>query len=96
MAPSKVSTSNALNSSTVSYKVPLSYTKEKIHDFHVKTVEFERFPSDRIQHDIIPSLSLSTRAIDLKISGPIFMTHRQSTSTISSTSTSVSAVDESS
>jgi hypothetical protein len=76
--------------------MPLSYTKEKNHDFHVKTVEFERFPSDRIQHDIIPSLSFSTRAVDLKISGPIFMTHKQSTSTSTSTITSTSGVEENS
>ena len=64
--------------------MPLSYTNEKLNDFQMKTVEFVRIPSDRSQIEIIPSLTFSSRAVDLKNAGPIFGIHKRSTTTSNS------------
>ena len=55
-----------------------------MNDFHGKSVDIVRIPSERIQNEIIPSLTCSSRAVDLKISGPVFTIHKHSTSTSTS------------
>lgn len=88
----KVNIKTDLTSTSVPYKMPLSYTNKKMNDFHGKSLDFVRIPSERIQGKIIPSLTRSSRAVDLKNSGPVFTIHKRSTST--STSTSVPDVEE--
>ena len=88
----KVNIKTDLTSHSVPYKMPLSYTNKKLNDLLVKSVDIVRIPSERIQNKIVPSLTRSSRAVDLKNSGPVFTNLKHLTS--SSTSTSVPDIEE--
>ena len=88
----KVNIKTDLTSPSVPYKMPLSHTNKKMNDLLVKSVDIVRIPSERIQNKIVPSLTRSSRAVDLKNSGPVFTNLKHLTS--SSTSTSVPDIEE--